>query len=40
MKIVERYKWDAWKKLGKMSKDDAMKKYVERLTTIAPDWKN
>jgi diazepam-binding inhibitor (GABA receptor modulator, acyl-CoA-binding protein) len=40
LKVVDRYKWDAWKKLGKMSKEDAMKKYVERLNTIAPDWKN
>lgn len=29
LKIVEKYKWDAWKKLGKMSKEEAMKKYIE-----------
>ena len=27
-KMVERYKWDAWKKLGKMKKEDAMRQYV------------
>ena len=38
LKVVEKYKWDAWKKLGKMSKEEAMKKYVERLTNINPKW--
>ncbi len=38
LKVVEKYKWDAWKKLGKMSKEEAMKKYVERLTKINPKW--
>jgi acyl-CoA-binding protein len=36
--VVEKYKWDAWKKHGKLSKEDAMKKYVERLTKINPKW--
>jgi acyl-CoA-binding protein len=28
LKVVEKFKWDAWKKLGKMSKEEARKKYV------------
>jgi len=28
MKVVEKYKWEAWKKLGKISKEEAKKKYV------------
>jgi acyl-CoA-binding protein len=31
-------KWDAWKKLGKISKEDAMKTYIEKLTKINPKW--
>jgi acyl-CoA-binding protein len=38
LKIVEKYKWTAWQKLGKMSKEEAMKTYVEKLTKIAPNW--
>lgn len=29
--IVESYKWDAWKKLGDMSKEDAMMSYIREL---------
>lgn len=39
-KIVDRYKWDAWKKLGKMSKEDAMRQYVEALNSVIPNWDN
>lgn len=38
LKIVDRYKWDEWKKLGKMSKEDAMKTYVTELDKKAPGW--
>lgn len=38
LKVVEKYKWQAWKKLGKISKDEAKKKYVEKLTRINPKW--
>jgi acyl-CoA-binding protein len=38
LKVVDRYKWDAWHKLGKISKEEAMKKYVEKLTKINPKW--
>lgn len=37
-KMVERAKYDAWKKLGKMTKEDAMKKYCAELTKIAKTW--
>lgn len=29
--IVEAYKWDAWRKLGDMSKEEAMTNYIEEL---------
>jgi acyl-CoA-binding protein len=29
-----KYKWDAWDKLGSMSKEDAMKKYIEALNDL------
>lgn len=38
LKVVEKYKWDAWKKLGKISKTEAMKKYIEELSKISPSW--
>lgn len=38
LKVVERFKWDEWKKLGKMTKEDAMKVYIETLNKKAPGW--
>lgn len=32
--IVNRYKYDAWKKLGNMSKTEAMAKYIDELHSI------
>ncbi|XP_014240568.1 acyl-CoA-binding domain-containing protein 5A [Cimex lectularius] len=32
--VVRRAKWDAWNKLGKMPKEEAMNKYVEQLNKI------
>lgn len=32
--IVEAYKWDAWQKLGNMSKEDAMLNYIGELKGI------
>lgn len=32
--LVKKAKWDAWKRLGNMSKDEAMKAYVEELKKI------
>lgn len=29
--IVEVYKWDAWRRLGDMSKEDAMLNYIQEL---------
>lgn len=40
MDVVGRAKHDAWAKLGKMSKEDAMKTYVKILEVITPDWKD
>lgn len=36
--MVERMKWDAWKKNGKISKEEAMKSYVDKLTKLVPNW--
>ncbi|KAK7451825.1 hypothetical protein BaRGS_00039798 [Batillaria attramentaria] len=33
-------KWDAWKKLGDMSKKEAMLEYVSLLTNIEPEWQD
>lgn len=30
---------EAWNKLGKMSKEEAMKRYIEQLEKLAPNWK-
>jgi len=38
--FIERSKWDAWTKLGKISKTDAQKKYIDLLSQLAPNWKN
>lgn len=38
LKVVERMKWDAWSKLGKMSKQKAMEEYIEKLTKMMPNW--
>jgi diazepam-binding inhibitor (GABA receptor modulator, acyl-CoA-binding protein) len=37
-KIQERAKFDAWNALGSMDKDQAMKSYIELLTSMAPKW--
>ncbi|KAK8729025.1 hypothetical protein OTU49_008594 [Cherax quadricarinatus] len=31
-------KWEAWKNLGDMKKDDAMREYVSAIADIDPDW--
>ena len=38
--LVARYKYDAWKKLGNMSKEDAMKGYVNTLAGVSPKWRD
>ena len=37
--MIERAKWQAWSNLGKMSKEEAQKKYVEALSKAVPDWR-
>ncbi|RWS11006.1 acyl-CoA-binding domain-containing protein 5A-like protein, partial [Dinothrombium tinctorium] len=32
--LVARYKWEAWKQLGSMSKEEAMNNYIEQLKKI------
>lgn len=39
LNIVARMKWEAWNKLGKMSKEEAMKRYIEQLEKLVPNWK-
>lgn len=31
-------KWEAWKSLGNMQKDDAMREYVSAIADVDPDW--
>jgi len=40
LSFIEHAKWDAWTKLGKLSKTDAQKKYIDLLSQLAPNWKN
>ncbi|KAL0488454.1 hypothetical protein AKO1_015625 [Acrasis kona] len=37
--LVARYKYDAWAKLGKLSKEEAMAGYVKTLEQSAPEWR-
>jgi acyl-CoA-binding protein len=37
--FVERSKWTAWDELGKMSKDEAIARYVKELDQLAPAWR-
>lgn len=32
--VINKAKWDAWKCLGNMPKEEAMKKYVEELKQV------
>lgn len=38
LKVVARAKYDAWKKLGKMSKDDAKKTYIKLVEKNSPKF--
>mmetsp|Transcript_7469 Transcript_7469/g.6796 ORF Transcript_7469/g.6796 Transcript_7469/m.6796 type:complete len:99 (+) Transcript_7469:47-343(+) len=38
LKVVERAKYDAWKALGNISKEEAMKGYIKTLTEAYPKW--
>lgn len=35
-----RQKWEAWKKLDDMSKEEAKQEYVDQMTLIDPGWQN
>jgi acyl-CoA-binding protein len=37
--VTERAKWAAWEKLGNMSKQQAMQKYLDELNKADPQWK-
>ena len=39
LKVVERAKFMAWKERAKLSKEQAMKEYVDLLTSLAPNWR-
>ena len=39
LEMVEKAKWSAWKKLGRMKKEEAIAEYVRLLDRIAPQWK-
>src|SRR5690242_12201907 len=39
LNMYERTKWNAWNELGKMSKDEAIMRYVNELEKVAPSWK-
>ena len=37
---IARLKWEAWNRLGKMSKKKAMLGYIKQLNKLEPDWRN
>lgn len=37
--MYDRAKWSAWNDLGKMSKDEAIVRYVAELEKVAPSWR-
>jgi len=37
--LINRAKWTAWKNVGKLSKAEAKKKYVELVTKQHPNWR-
>lgn len=39
LSMYERTKWNAWNDLGRMSKDEAIMRYVHELEQVAPSWK-
>jgi len=39
LQVVKKMKWDAYNKLGKMSKQDAKNHYIKALEKLVPDWK-
>ncbi|GFP78918.1 acyl-coa-binding domain-containing protein 3 [Phtheirospermum japonicum] len=39
LKVTARSKWNAWQKLGNMSRETAMEKYIDILSKAIPGWK-
>jgi len=35
LNVVSKAKWDAWTKLGKINKEEAMRKYIQKITEVA-----
>jgi len=40
LNVVKKMKWDAYNQLGKMSKEEAKKKYIKALEDLVSDWKS
>lgn len=40
LQFEAKQKWDAWKSLGKMSKEKAMLEYISEVDTLFPNWLN
>ncbi|CAD8055771.1 unnamed protein product [Paramecium sonneborni] len=38
LKVVERAKYDAWKKLGNISKEKAQEQYIKVIESVWPKW--
>ncbi|KAJ0263172.1 Acyl-CoA-binding domain-containing protein 2 [Hirschfeldia incana] len=38
LKLTARAKWQAWRKLGAMTPEEAMEKYIEIVTQLYPTW--
>ncbi|KAL1353034.1 hypothetical protein HN51_016979 [Arachis hypogaea] len=38
LKMTARAKWQAWQKLGAMTPEDAMQKYIDIVTELYPSW--
>jgi len=36
--LTAKSKWQAWKDLGDMCKEDAIMQYIDRLTELEPEW--
>ncbi|KAL3637683.1 hypothetical protein CASFOL_018131 [Castilleja foliolosa] len=39
LKVTARSNWNAWQKLGNMSRETAMEKYIDILSKAIPGWK-
>jgi len=38
LNVAAKAKYDFWKKLGEMSKEEAMKGYIDLVTELYPGW--